>query len=159
MQVAHADDVPPPQPTPDLHYTGDLDDDYVILGPVGGAVRIEGAWDSAFGGEVGWLRLRERRALSMFGAAVGAVRYAARDGGRVWSEAMVGTRRAPGGFLIGLAAGPAVELGTVQHPRIGFTSSVWVFAGVVPYVRAGVFDESGTWVELGLALELPVWRY
>jgi hypothetical protein len=158
--AARADDgVPPPQPPRTLPYTGNLDADYVILGPVGAAIQIEGAWDSAFGGEIGWLRLRERRGLALVGGAIGAVRYAERDGGRIWGEALVGTRRLPGGLLVGISAGPAVELGTVQHPRAGATGAAWIFAGVVPYLRGGVIDEAGAWIELGLALELPVWRY
>jgi hypothetical protein len=158
--TASADDgEPPPQGPVALPYTGDLDGDHLFLGPVGAAVQIEGAWDSAFGATVTWLRVRERRPLAVGGATVAASRYAARDGGRLWAEAAIGTRRIPGGVLVGASAGPAVELGTVQHPRWGATGSVWLFAGVVPFVRGGVVAEAGTWVELGVALQLPAHRW
>jgi hypothetical protein len=156
-----ADDTIPAQPEPELRHTADLDGAYVILGPVGGAVQIEGAWDGAFGASLGALRIRERRALSAVGGLGGAIRYAARDGGRVWLEGVIGTRAIPGlgRTLVGLSVGPALELGTVQHPRAGVTGAVWVFAGIVPYVRAGTFDEAGGFVEIGLAVALPVARW
>lgn len=152
------DGVPPPQPEPALAYTGDLDGHYLYLGPVGAAVRIESTWDGAFGAQLAWLRIRERRALSAIGVAVSGSRYSARDGGRAWIEATVGSRRL-GGVLIGASVGPAVELGSLEHPRAGVTGAAWVFAGVVPYVRGGTFQEAGAFVEVGVAIALPVWRW
>lgn len=158
---AAADDAVPVQPEPALRYTGDLDGEYVFLGPVGGIVQIEGLWDGAFGAQVALVRVRERRVLSAAGLLVSGARYSERDGGRLWFEGVVGTRRIPGlrRTLVGISAGPALELGTVQHPRAGVTGSAWVFAGVIPYVRAGTFDEAGSFVEVGLALALPVGRW
>jgi hypothetical protein len=156
---ARADDGDPPvEPPRALPYSGDLDGDRLLLGPVGAAVRIEAEWDTAFGASIGWLRLRERRVLSAFGAAIGGARYSTRDGGRVWLEGVAGTRRL-GGVLIGVSGGAVVELGEVQHPRGGVTGSAWLFAGVVPYVRAGWLDEAGGFVEVGLAIALPVRRW
>lgn len=156
---ARADDgVPPPQPEPALAYTGDLDGHYLHLGALGGAVRIEASWDGAFGGQLAWLRIRERRALSAIGVAVSGSRYSERDGGRAWIEAIAGTRRL-GDVLIGVSVGPAVELSAIEHPRAGVTGAAWVFAGVVPYVRGGTFQEAGAFVEVGLAITLPVWRW
>ena len=159
--AAVADDTVPAQPEPALRYTGDLDGNYVFLGPLGGAVQIEATWDGAFGAQLGVMRVRERQVVSAAGVMVAASRYSARDGGRVWLEAVVGTRRIPGlgRTLVGLSAGPGVELGTVQHPRGGVTGTAWVFAGVVPYVRGGTFDEAGSFVEIGLAIALPVGRW
>jgi hypothetical protein len=156
---ARADDGDPPvEPPRALPYSGDLDGDRLLLGPVGAAVRIEAEWDTAFGATIGWLRLRERRALSAFGLAFGGARYSARDGGRLSLEGIFGTRRL-GGVLIGATFGGVVELGDVQHPRGGVTGSAWVFAGVVPYVRAGWLDEADGFVEVGLAIALPVRRW
>jgi hypothetical protein len=154
-----ADDGEPPAQHPHaLRSTADLDDEYLWLGPVGGAVSIDGTWDSAFGAELAAVRVRERRVLSAAGIAMGATRYSKRDGGRVWIEGLAGTRRLPGRALLGVTAGPAVELGTLEHPRMGFTGSVWGFFGVTPYVRGGWFAEAGAFVEIGLAIELPVLR-
>jgi hypothetical protein len=156
---ARADDGDPPvEPPRALPYSGDLDGDRLLLGPVGAAVRIEAEWDTAFGASLGWLRLRERRALSAFGLAFGGARYSARDGGRVSLEGIAGTRRL-GGVLLGATFGGIVELGDVQHPRGGVTGSAWVFAGVAPYVRGGWLDEAGGFVEVGLAIALPVRRW
>lgn len=156
--VQGGDNEPPPQTPRSLPSTADLDGDKLFLGPAGGALSIEGAWDSAVGGELAWMRIRERRSLAAIGAGLGYAKYAVRDGGRLWIEAIAGTRRL-GGWLVGVSAGPAVELGSVQHPRPGATASVWMFAGVIPYVRGGLLDEAGGYVEIGLALELPVWRF
>lgn len=152
------DGEPPPQPPRSLPDSSDHDGDKLLIGPVAGAVLIEGTWDSAVGGELSLVRIREHRSLAAMGFGFGYARYAGRDGGRLWLEAVAGTRRL-GGFLVGASVGPAVELGAVQHPRLGGTASVWAFVGVIPYVRAGVLDEAGSYVEIGLALELPVWRF
>jgi hypothetical protein len=157
--AARADDGEPPVQHPRaLPSTADLDDDYLWLGPIGAAVEIEGVWDSAFGAEIAVVRVRERRGLTAAGLALGATRYSKRDGGRIWFEGLAGTRRLPGHALLGVTAGPAVELGTLEHPRMGFTGSVWAFVGVTPYVRAGWFVEAGSFVELGLTIALPVLR-
>ncbi len=77
---------------------------------------------------------------------------------RVALAEFVGTRRL-GGVLAGLTTGPVIELGNQERPRLGGTASLWVFAGIVPYVRVGILDEAGTYAEVGFALELPVWRW
>jgi len=156
---ARADDGDPPaEPPRRLTYTGDLDGDRLLLGPVGGALWIEGEWDTAFGASLGWLRLRERRALSAYGVSFGGARYAKRDGGRLWLDGFAGTRRL-GRVLIGASLGGVVELSDIEHPRGGVTGTVWAFAGVVPYVRGGFLDEAGRFVELGVAIALPVRRW
>jgi len=152
------DDEPPAEPPRSLAYTGDLDADRLVLGPVGGAVMIESGWDTAFGASLGWVRLHERRTLSAYGASIGGARYSAREGGRVWLEGLAGTRRL-GGVLFGASAGALVELSDLQHPRAGITGSAWMFAGVVPYVRGGLLDEAGSFVEVGVAIAIPVRRW
>lgn len=145
---------------PALPYTGDLDGDYLLLGPLGGAVQIEGAWDGAFGAQGAWLRVRERRPVSAAGVVVGGARYSRRDGGRVWVEGVLGTRSLlPFHRLAGVSAGPVVELLDTEHARLGVGGTVWLFSGIVPYVRAGWLDEAGAFVEAGIAVELPVVRW
>jgi hypothetical protein len=136
----------------------DLDGDRVLLGPVGGVVHRDGGWDSAGGAHAAWVRLRERRPVAATGVSLGAWRLASEDTGRVWLEALVGTRRLPGGALTGLSAGPIVELAPTEHARLGATGALWLYAGVVPFVRAGWLAEAGASIELGLSLPLPVWR-
>jgi hypothetical protein len=76
----------------------------------------------------------------------------------MWLEGLAGTRRVPGHVLVGVTAGPAVELSALEHPRTGVTGSAWAFFGVTTYVRGGWFAEAGGFVEVGLAIELPVLR-
>ena len=153
--VAAAETTPAPAP---LRAASDLDGLYLWVGPTGAATRIEGGWDSIFGGGVQVLRVREGAWLGAVGAWIGGGHYAERDGGRVWVEGVVGTRRLLG-QMIGVSVGPVVELGDLRHPRVGVQGSIWCFAGVVPYAKAGVLEASGSYVELGLSLSLPALRF
>ncbi len=156
--AAAGDGEPPVQREPAPRSTADLDGHYLMLGPVGGAVRIEEAWDSAFGVSLTWLAVAEQRPVAAWGIGAGGARYAERDGGRVWLEGVAGTRRL-GGWLVGASAGAVVELSELQHPRAGITGAVWAFLGVTPFVRAGFVDEAGGFVEIGASLPLPAWRF
>ncbi len=143
---------------PPLRASSDLDGLHVWLGPVGAATRIEGGWDSAWGGNLAVLRVRERAPLAIAGVWFGAAHYAVRDGGRAWIDGVVGTRRL-GARMLGAAAGPVIELGDLHHPRVGAQTSIWCFAGVVPYARAGVLQTSGVFVEVGISLSVPAFRF
>ncbi len=138
--------------------TADLDDTYLWLGPSGAAAQIDGGWHSSWGGGVQVVRVRERQALGVIGGWLSGVHYAGRDGGRIALEAVVGTRRLLGP-MIGIGAGPAVELGERRHPRLGLQGSAWLFAGATPYVRLGWLQGSGGFAELGVQLSLPVRRF
>jgi len=158
---ADADPVPAAAPAtrPRLPPTvRDLDGTYVWLGPTGGVVRVDGAWDSAWGGGVQVVRVRERAALGVVGAWLGGVHYAARDGGRISLEAVAGTRRGFGRML-GIAVGPALELGASRHPRLGGSATAWLFAGFTPYARVGGLVDTGAFIELGVAFNVPAWRH
>lgn len=157
--IAHADDgEPPPQPPRALPDTSNLDGNYLWLGPTASAIDIAGEWDASFGGEIAAVRVREHRPLAVTGLALGATRYSKRDGGRLWLEGLAGTRKVPGRLLLGVSAGPAVELSRLEHVRLGVTGSLWSFFGPTVYVRGGWFAEAGGYVEVGLAIELPVLR-
>lgn len=134
----------------------DLDGLYLWLGPTGAASRIEAVWDSTIGGHAAVLRVREREPLGVLGGAFGATMWTERDGGRLWLDAMIGTR--VGGRMIGASLGPILELGDLAHPRIGGSVGVWTFIGVTPFARIGVIDELGAFGEIGLHIALPVLR-
>lgn len=133
----------------------DLDGLYLWLGPTGAASHIDGAWDSTIGGHATMVRVRERAALGVVGAMVGATLWTERGGGRIWLDGLVGTRL---GRMVGLSAGPLVELGPLAHPRMGASVGLWGFVGVAPYVRVGVVDQLGGFAEIGLHVALPVLR-
>lgn len=136
----------------------DLDGLHLFVGPVGAATRVGDEWDSAWGGTAALIRVRERARLGAVGGWLGASHYGASDGGRVWLDGVVGTRRLVG-RMVGIGAGPVVEIGALQHPRLGAQASIWCFAGVVPYARLGVLDASGSFVELGVSVSLPTLRF
>lgn len=131
---------------------------FVALTILGSAVRMGGDWDSGFGGELAIGSIVERGALAAWAAAVDVLAYSERSGGRAGLEGAVGTRW-PTGLLVGLAGGPVVELDDVRKPRLGVQASIWVFAGVIPYVRAGSVEKTGVFVDIGLRIPLPVWRW
>jgi hypothetical protein len=136
----------------------DEPDRFIAVAAVGGAVRVEGEWDGAYGGELGVGQLRDAPLLSAWAASFGAVGFTARSGGRLWSELTLGTRW-PTGYLVGLGAGPAVELDQIRKPRYGGQLTVWVFAGVVPYARVGALDPGGVFFDLGLRIAFPAVRW
>ena len=86
----------------------DEPDHFIAVAAVGSAVRIEGEWDGAYGGELGVGQMRgDSPLLSAWAASFGALGFTARSGGRLWSELTLGTRW-PTGTLVGLGAGPAI---------------------------------------------------
>jgi hypothetical protein len=132
----------------------DLDGWYLHLGPAVAAVRREGAWDSAIGGTLSVTRVREHDLVSIVGGRAYAARWSL-GGGRVAAEALA----AFGSWKIGVTGGPLIDLADLHHPRIGASAAIWCFAGVVPYLRVGVIEASGGFVEAGLEIPLPVWRH
>lgn len=141
-----------------LRSVGDLDGLHLFVGPIGAATHVGDGWDSAWGGSLAIMRIRERAWLGTAGAWLGAAHYGATDGGRVWIDGVAGTRRLVG-KMVGVGAGPVVELGSLRHPRFGAQASIWCYAGVVPYARLGVLDASGPFVELGVSLSIPALRF
>ena len=149
--------VDPPRVS-DPHFTPswDLDGLYFWLGPVGAAGRIEGMWDSTIGADAAIVRVRERDRIAVIGGALGASKWTERAGGRIWLDALIGTRL---GKTFGLSAGPLLELAELAHPRIGASVGVWAFLGVTPYARIGTIDKLGGFVEVGVHIALPVLRH
>lgn len=133
-----------------------LDGLYLWLGPTGAASRVDGQWDSTFGGQGALLRVREQATLGVIGGSLGASLWTERTGGRIWGEAVLGTRLI--GHMVGASVGPIVELGDLAHPRFGGTVGLWAFVGVTPFVRFGMVDELGGFAEVGLHIALPVLR-
>jgi hypothetical protein len=135
----------------------DLDGLYVWLGPVGAAGRLEGTWDSTFGADLSVVRVREAAPLGAIGVTAGASRWTERGGGRLWLDAIAGTRL--GGRMYGASLGPLVELAELAHARVGGSVGLWAFFGPTPYARLGVAGDRGAFVEIGLHLALPVLRW
>jgi hypothetical protein len=167
MGVAAADpirtvpDAPPqaqPVVVPRATFTPswDLDGVYLWLGPVGAASYVDAQWDSTFGGDATLVVVRERERLGLLGATVGASRWTARGGGRVWLDGLIGTRAI--GRMVGASIGAILELSDFERPRIGGSIGVWAFAGVTPFARAGAVSDLGMFAELGLHIALPVMR-
>jgi hypothetical protein len=149
--------VTPPSPVPTENGpTWDLDGLYLWLGPTGAGSHVDGMWDSTIGGDLAVVRIREREALGAIGASVGASRWTERGGGRIWLDALAGTRL---GRMVGVSAGPIVELDDLHHPRLGASVGLWAFLGVTPYARVGTVEDLGAFAEIGVHIALPVRRW
>lgn len=150
----------PAQAAPAVRVTT-LDGTYLALGPSAALVRTredgQASWDGGFGGEIALVRVREHEPVASLGIAAGALRLAAADRGRAWSELLLGSRIA--GIHAGLAAGASVEIDEVRPPRWGGHATVWIFAGVVPYARAGVVEGGGSFAEIGIKIAFPVFSW
>ncbi|HEU4613588.1 MAG TPA: hypothetical protein VFS15_15965 [Kofleriaceae bacterium] len=146
---------PPSVPQARVTPSWDLDGLYIWLGPTGAASRIDADWDSTFGADVTLVRVRERAALGAIGATFGASRWTARGGGRIWLDGLLGTRV---GRMVGISAGPLLELSELSHPRLGGSLGLWAFVGVTPFVRIGTVSDLGNFVEIGVHIALPVIR-
>src|SRR5688572_25444359 len=122
--------------------TADLDGLYLAAGPLGGGAVSQDGWTGTFGGEVLLVRVRERRPLAAVGLVAGAVRYADVERGRLSLDLLAGTRRLFG-IATGLQAGGVVEVDEIRRPRAGLQATLWLYAGILPYVRAGTLQDSG----------------
>lgn len=134
----------------------DLDGLYLWLGPTGAASHVDASWDSTVGGHAALLRVRERAPLGVFGGMLGGSLWTERPGGRIWLDAVIGTRL--GGRMMGASLGPILELAELAHPRPGAALGLWAFVGVTPFARVGLVDELGAFAEIGLHITLPVLR-
>ena len=136
--------------------TSDLDGVYLWIGPTGAASHVDSQWDSTFGGDAAIVRIREHEALGAIGATFGGSLWTVRGGGRLWLDALVGTPIA--GHMVGLSAGPIMELAQLAHPRAGVSIGAWGFAGVTPFARVGAVQDLGMFAEIGVHLALPALR-
>jgi hypothetical protein len=132
----------------------DLDGLYLWLGPVGAASHVDSKWDSTFGAEAVVVVVHEAAALGLYGVDLGASRWTARGGGRIWLDGVVGTRWS--GRMIGASLGPMVELSDLERPKLGASIGVWGYAGIAPFVRVGAVSDLGMFAELGVHIALPV---
>jgi hypothetical protein len=124
---------------------------------MGGAARVAGAWDSAAGAELALVRVRERAAAGAGGLALGAQRWTAREGGRLWLEAIAGTRI--GDRMYGVTLGPVLELAPTARARPGAAVGVWAHFGLVLYARVAITRDLGPVAELGVRIALPAVRW
>lgn len=140
----------------------DLDGLYFWIGPSGAASWARGPeqmaakWDSTIGADATLIVVRERESLAALGGSLGASKWTERGGGRIWLDAVAGTRVA--GQMVGVSAGPLLELSDISHPHAGASFGIWAFFGVTPYARVGAVEGLGMFGEVGLHLALPVLR-
>ncbi len=131
---------------------------HLWLGAWGARIESAEGADSCVGLELAVTRIRERELLGALGLAVNAGRYASSDDGRISALALAGTRRGTG-WMIGASAGPLVELSPTARPKLGASAGLWIFAGVVPFLRLSTMEGRGAFFEAGVSLALPVVRW
>jgi hypothetical protein len=136
------------------HRVTSLDGMWLTAGPIAGAVHLDDTWNSAVGAELSVVRVRESDRVSALGLTLGFVTFDEREGSRVSAELQAGMDVYGIGW--GLSAGVAGEFDQVIPPRLGAQGTLWLFAGIVPYVRAGVLEETGAFVETGVMIKIPL---
>jgi hypothetical protein len=136
------------------HPVTSLDGLWLTAGPIAGAVHLHDSWNSLVGAELSVVRLREADKVSVLGLAGGFVVFDEREGARVWTELELGTSF--GSFGVGVSAGVTAEFDQVVPPRWGTQGTLWLYAGIVPYVRVGVVEETGRYVETGVMIKVPL---
>ena len=141
-----------------LRPIGDLDGNYVGIGLIANAVHMEGAWDGAFGGEISLSRIREEKPVAVLGLALGGMHFAKGDNGRLWAE-LTAANRTFFGFTWGICGGLTVEVDELDPPRWGGHGTLWLFAGVIPYVRIGAVENTGVFMDFGVKVTLPAFRW
>jgi len=160
--VVIAPDIPPRSGPPTvggpsgLPPSWNLDGTYLWLAPTLAASWIQSQWDSTVGGSAAVVRIREHEPLGLVGGTFGGSLWAARNGGRIWLDALAGTEIL--GHMAGVSAGPILELSEEAHPRVGASVGVWAFAGITPFARVGSVAGYGTFAEIGVHIALPVLR-
>lgn len=142
----------------DVRESTDLSGTYVAIGPLGSAVHVEGAWSGGFGGELTFARVNERRRLLGLGLSLGALQYTERSGGRIWADLFASTRTVFG-VATGVSLGAVVEVDQVRPGRWGGQATLWVYSGVIPYLRVGSVQRGGAFVDVGLKIPLPALRW
>ena len=141
-----------------LRAVKDLDGIHLTVGPLASAVRIEDEWTPAAGVELSVVNVQEHCRPAAFGFAFGGLSYTDRDGGRLWFE-IEAALKDPLPVAIGLGVGMTAEVDPVRDARLGAQATLWVFAGVIPYLRAGTLDLEGEFIEAGVMLKIPALRY
>lgn len=144
-------------PSSTLRYVADLDGRYLWLAASGAATHAAAGWDSLFGLEASYLRVREHAPLGVLGAGLGGARIS-RGGWRIGLDLAAGTRVADR-VTLGLAVGPILEIPADRHALVGASAVAWGFVGITPYVRVGVLSDGTTFVDIGAQLGLPIARF
>jgi hypothetical protein len=111
-------------------------------------------WDSLAAGELALLRHDESRSISTYGASLGAATFARDRHVRLSLDLLVGS-----GLGLGLSAGPTLVLQSLEPARPGARATLWYFAGVAPYLSAGLMTDGEAHLEIGLKIPLPAWRW
>ncbi|MBP6630858.1 MAG: hypothetical protein KBG28_22990 [Kofleriaceae bacterium] len=141
-----------------LRPSGHPDADLLWLGATGAVWHDAAGADSAFGGHLAWTRLRQHGRVPVVGLGAAVVRPARASTARLTLEGLAGRRLRPW-LALGLSLGPALELRQNAPARAGVTGSLWLFAGVSPFVRATTTTDGATVLEAGLEIAVPVARF
>ena len=139
------------------HTANNLDGVYLMLGPLGALSYLDRVAQSTFGGQLVVLRVREQTPIATAGITFGALRYTTADRWRTFAELAIGTRVRS--THVGMGIGPVLEVDRVAPGKLGGQVTLWVFAGVIPYVRAGHIAGTGSFAEFGVQLMLPARRW
>lgn len=131
-------------------------DTHVLLGPSVAAVHRDQAWDSEVGAQLQLHRRRQSPVLSALGLSLSVATFAEYEGIRLGLDLYAGTRLI-NDVPVGVAMGPVADVFLDHRPRGGIRTSLWLYAGVVPYISLASMHGLGApgGIDLQVGLKIP----
>jgi len=149
-QVGHAD----PGPAANLA-AANPNSLHIAIGPTMAGIRLEGDWDTAFGGELHVVRLSRNGTIGAIGAAFGATSFASSDATRLYLDGYLGIRVSDD-WTAGIAVAPIVDLFPTHRALAGVRVTTWLHAGIAPFIAASRRWGLGTKGTLDIAFGLRI---
>ncbi len=135
---------------------------HLALGPTIAGTHLDSGWDSQVGGEVHFVQIAPASPLTIRGAALGVGNFARSGATRLSLDLYSGLPLSPD-FTLGLGVAPFVDLFAEHRPLTGVRGTLWIHAGVAPYVsvsrRWGLGASGATEMSIGMRIPFSVFRF
>lgn len=136
------------QGEPKLHFA---------LGPTVSALHRSSAWDSKVGAGAYLAWDRPSSSISTLGTLVELSGFGGTDATRLTADLFLGIQLSD--FSVGIGIGPLLDLFPNHRPQYGVRSTVWLFAGITPYLSissiSGLGAPEDPEIEVGLKIPFP----
>ncbi len=129
---------------------------HLALGPTIAGTRLDSGWDSQVGGELHLVHLTPSRHIAIHGAALGVANFSRTRATRLSLDLYTGVALSAD-FTLGLGVAPFVDLFADHRPLGGARATLWIHAGIAPYLSVSKvwgLGASGT-MDLSLGLRIP----
>ena len=135
---------------------------HLALGPTIAGTRLDSGWDSQVGGELHLVHLTPDNRIALLGAAVGVANFSRTRATRLSLDLYSGVALSPD-FTLGLGVAPFVDLFADHRPLGGARATLWIHAGIAPYLsvsqRWGLGTSGNVDLSIGLRIPFSVIRF